>query len=250
MNNSPFVSLVIPTYNEERRLRDSLVAIQEYIKEKPYSVEIIVADDGSMDKTTSVAKECLDGNCSHSILTSSKNGGKGHAVKRGILYAKGKYIVFMDADLSTPISELDRFLEILDKGCDVVIGTRKSREASVMKRQPLYRELLGKGFTFLSNMLLVRGVSDFTCGFKGFEKEAGQDIFRRQLIHNWSFDAEILFLANKLGYKIKEIPVTWFDAEGSKVRLSRDIIGSLKGILQIRLNYALGIYRLGKRGNK
>ncbi len=250
MENSPFVSLVIPTYNEEKRLKDSLISIQKYIGEKPYSVEIIVVDDGSIDETISVARECLNGNCRHSILTSSRNGGKGYAVKKGILNAKGKYIVFMDADLSTPIKELDRFLKILEEGCDVVIGTRKNREASVMKRQPLYRELLGKGFTFLSNMLLVEGVSDFTCGFKGFKKEAGQDIFRRQLIQNWSFDAEILFLAKKLGYKIKEIPVTWFDAEGSKVRLSRDIIGSLNGILRIRLNYVFGIYGLRERGNK
>ncbi len=250
MNDSPFISLVIPAYNEGKRLKNSLITIQKYIDEKPYSAEIIIVDDGSQDETVAVANSNLNGNCAHYILSSSKNRGKGYAVKKGMLSAKGKYVVFMDADLSTPIDELDGFLKELEGGSDVVIGTRKNKEASVKRRQPLYREILGKGFTLLSNILLVRDVSDFTCGFKGFRKEAGQDIFRRQLIPNWSFDAETLFLARKLGYGIKEVPVTWFDAEGTKVKLSRDIIGSLHGILRIRLNYLSGSYSVRDTGNK
>lgn len=250
MNDSPFVSLVIPAYNEGKRLKDSLITIQKYIIEKPYSVEIIIVDDGSQDETVAVANSYLNGKFAHSILSSSKNRGKGYAVKKGMLTAKGKYVVFMDADLSTPIDELEVFLKELEGGSDVVIGTRKNKEASVKKRQPLYRELLGKGFTLLSNILLVRDISDFTCGFKGFSREVGQDIFRRQLIPNWSFDAEILFLARKLGYGIKEVPVTWFDAEGTKVRLWRDVIWSLFGIFQIRANYLLGTYKVSQQSEK
>lgn len=246
-NNPPFVSLVIPAYNEERRLKESLVAIQKYISEKPYAAEIIIADDGSQDETAAVADACLNGNYMHSIIRSSKNRGKGYAVKKGMLSAKGKYVVFMDADLSTPITELDKLLECFQEDVDVVIGTRKNKKANVKKRQPFFREFLGKGFTLLSSMLLVRGVSDFTCGFKGFKNGVGREIFQRQLIWNWSFDAEILFLAHKLGYKIKEVPVTWVDAEGTKVRLFRDVIGSLKGILKIRINSFLGVYGIEKK---
>jgi dolichyl-phosphate beta-glucosyltransferase len=245
-DGTPFLSLVIPAYNEEKRLKRSLVEIRKYLDLKKYDSEIIIVDDGSKDRTVEVASECLDGNDKHRILRLDRNRGKGHAVKKGMLEAKGCYAVFMDADLSTPIEELDKLMAAFDDGIDVVIGTRKNKCANVQKRQPYFRELLGKGFTLLSNMLVVGGISDFTCGFKGFRNAAGRAIFKRQSIDNWSFDAEILFLARKLGYGIKEVPVTWYDAEGTKVRLYRDIVGSLKGMFQIRINYLLGVYRIEK----
>lgn len=246
-SNNPYVSLVIPAYNEEKRIQGNLKKVKEFLDTKSYTAELIIVDDGSKDQTVAIARDCLNGFHNHAILSYPINKGKGHAVKQGVLKAKGNYVVFLDADLSTPIEELDVFLQTLEKDYNVVIGTRKNKDAKVKKRQPFFRELLGKGFTLLSNMLIVNGISDLTCGFKGFKREVGQDIFRRQLINNWSFDTEILFLAQKLGYKIKELPVTWYDAEGTKVRLYRDIIGSLKGIVQIRLNYFFKVYKLDKR---
>lgn len=243
---TPVLSLIIPAYNEEKRLKRSLVDIRRYLDLKKYDHEIIIVDDGSKDGTVRIASECLDGSEKHRILCLDRNRGKGHAVKKGMLEANGRYAVFMDADLSTPISELDKLISAFDQGGDVVIGTRKNKGADVQKRQPFFREMLGKGFTLLSNMFVVRGISDFTCGFKGFRLEAVKDIFNRQVIDNWSFDAEILFLASKLGYEIKEVPVTWYDAEGTKVRLYRDIVGSLRGMLQIRINYMVGAYRIEK----
>ncbi|MDY6853861.1 MAG: dolichyl-phosphate beta-glucosyltransferase [Thermodesulfobacteriota bacterium] len=242
-----FVSLVIPAYNEEKRIKDSLIKIQKYLEQKSYITELIVVDDGSKDKTLAIARECLDGMYGYRTLTYEKNRGKGYAVKTGVLDAKGMYIVFLDADLSTPIEELDRFLKTLEQGYDIVIGTRKNKEARVEIRQPLFREFLGKGFTLLSNIFVVKGISDITCGFKGFKREVGRDIFKRLLIDNWSFDAEILFLSQKLGYKIKEIPVTWYDAEGTKVRLSKDVFGSLKGIFQIQINSLFKKYKIKNR---
>ncbi len=246
MDQAPFISVIIPAYNEEKRIRESLITIQKYLDEQTYSTELIIVDDGSSDQTSVISKECLNGNQNHRIIHYSPNRGKGYAVKKGVLDAEGAYIAFMDADLSTPIDELEPFIKTLQSGYDVVIGTRKNKEAKVCKKQPFFRELLGKGFTLLSNILLVRGISDITCGFKAFRKEAGQDIFRRQLIDNWSFDAETLFLANQLGYKVKEVPVTWYDALGTKVRLGRDVLGSLKGILQIRMNHLLNNYTIKK----
>jgi len=240
--DQPLVSLVIPAYNEENRIGSSLATIKKYIAQKDYRAEVIVVDDGSKDDTLAVAKASLDGCSRHLIIGYHENRGKGYALKQGIANATGRYIVFMDADLSTPIDQLDKLLPILQEGYDVVIGTRKNAHADVRKRQPFFREFLGKGFTLLSNVLLVKGISDITCGFKGFSKEAGQDIFRRQLIADWSFDAEILFIAQRLGYTIREMPVTWYDAAGTKVRLMKDIVGSLNGILRIRINSLRGLY--------
>lgn len=248
-NNSyaPYISLVIPAYNEGRRIYDSLLTIQEYIDQQPYDAEILLVDDGSTDDTVAVAKAALKGYHGFRVLSYNGNMGKGFALQKGMLSSKGKFIFFMDADLSTPINEMEPFLRQLEQGSDIVIGTRKTDDAIVEKRQPYIRETLGRVFTLITNMLLVNNISDITCGFKGFNKKVVYNLFGRQLIYNWSFDAEILFLAQKLQYKIQELPVTWYDSEGSKVRLSRDVIGSLKGIFEIRLNHLFGRYDM-KRG--
>ena len=172
--NAPFVSLVIPAFNEEKRIKNSLVTIQKYLDERPYNAELIVVDDGSKDQTSAIARACLNGTDNYRIINYAKNRGKGYAVNKGVLNAKGKYVVFMDADIATPLELLDNLLEPLEQDYDVVIGTRKHKDAKVEKRQPLLRESLGKGFTLLSNILVVKGVSDITCGFKGFKKEVCQ----------------------------------------------------------------------------
>jgi dolichyl-phosphate beta-glucosyltransferase len=169
--------------------------------------------------------------------------GKGHAVKTGMLAARGRYVLFCDADLSTPPSELEKFWPWLEQGYDVVIGSRKMPGANIVRHQPFWRENLGKVFTWLTDLIATRNISDVTCGFKCFTHEAAQRLFSRSVINDWSFDAEVLFIAQQHGLKIKEVPVTWHDEPGTRVRVLRDAMRALLGLMKIRINAARGLYR-------
>lgn len=243
MSSEPvFLSLVMPVYNESLRLARPLQLVGEYLALQDYSSEIIIVDDGSSDGTHEIARETAE----HlavpvRYLRYKANRGKGHALKVGFEAARGRYIVFSDADLSTPIEETARLLEPLREGADIAIGTRKSSESNVKIHQPRFRELSGKAFTFIVQFLLVR-VSDVTCGFKAFHAHVGKDLFARARIFDWSFDAEVLFLARKLRHEVVEIPVTWEDRPGTKVNILRDATMSFIGIVRIRANWALGRY--------
>ena len=177
------------------------------------------------------------------VLEQPRNRGKGHAVRVGMLAAEGQFVLFCDADLSTPPQELDKFWPWLDSGYEVVIGSRKMAGANVSRRQPLWRESLGKGFTWLTNIIAAPGISDVTCGFKCFTHHAAQTLFSLSLIEDWSFDAEVLFIAQQLGYRIKEVPVSWHDEPGTKVRLWKDSVRSLLGLATIRANFIRGRYK-------
>ena len=177
------------------------------------------------------------------LLRSDRNYGKGHAVKMGVLHSTGSYVLMSDADLSTPIEEFDRFLPFLESGFKVVIGTRKKGEAQILLHQPFWRESMGKVFTELSNIFLGLRVSDFTCGFKAFERQAGQQIFSRQRIDGFAFDSETIFLANQLQFTIKEIPVIWKNSPDTRVRIVRDTFLSLYSLFQIRWNHISGKYQ-------
>ena len=161
---------------------------------------------------------------------------------QGVLKAHGDYILFADADLSTPLAEFDKFVPHILGAREVIIGSRKMAGANITMHQPYWREFCGKVFTALSSYILGVGVSDFTCGFKCFSRKAAMSIFSKALIDDWSFDAEILFLARKTGYKIVEIPVRWKNDRASKVRILRDIISSLKGLLRIHIYNLKGLY--------
>ncbi len=230
-------------YNETHRLRESLPMLMDYFLAQDYSYEFVVVDDGSSDNTADLATELLKPIKNVRVLRERPNKGKGHAVKVGMLAARGKVALFCDADLSTPPSELDKFWPWLDAGYDVVIGSRKMPGANIERHQPAWRESLGKVFTWLTDKLATRDISDVTCGFKCFKHEAAQQLFARSVIDDWSFDAEILFIAQQLGCKIKEVPVTWHDQPGTKVRLVRDATRALLGLLRIRLNALRGLYK-------
>jgi dolichyl-phosphate beta-glucosyltransferase len=176
------------------------------------------------------------------LLGHSPNRGKGFALRGGMLEAEGEYVLFSDADLSTPIEELDRFLVRLEQGSPVVIGTRKHREAEIMKRQPIWRETMGKIFTGISNLVLGLHVSDFTCGFKAFHRAAARRLFGTQKIDRWAFDSEILFLARRYGYPVTEIAVRWINSPDSKVRVLRDSVTSFLALFKIRWNAWTGKY--------
>jgi len=241
MSNDPFLSLVIPAYNEEKRIGSSLAQIIAYFQRNGYSYELIVVDDGSTDRTVEIVKELIAGTQNGRLLC-ARHGGKGAAVRKGVLSAEGQYIFFTDADLSTPITELDKFLERLNKGHEIVIGSRKIAGANVEVHQSWLRESMGKVFTWLTNVILTKNLSDVTCGFKGFRRSVARKIFNRQQVNDWSFDAEILFLAQKYGYSIKEVPVRWRNDPATKVKLLQDTICSFLGLLKIRANDWRGKY--------
>jgi len=237
-----WLSLVVPAFDEAERLAEPLRAISDYLQQQPYSSEIVIVDDGSTDATFEIA-------CSTAaelptpvrVLRYRHNAGKGHALKLGFAAARGQRILFTDADLSTPIHETERLLESLEQGCDFAIGSRKMPGAEIRVHQPLYREWMGKVFTQLVR-LSIADVSDATCGFKAFRGDVGRDIFSRLRIYDWSFDAELFWIAERRGYRHAELAVRWTDQAGTSVKLWRDVVTTLIGLVRIRLYALRGVY--------
>lgn len=229
------ISIVIPTFNEENRIGNTIVSIIEYLRRSRKQSEIIVADDGSKDNTIYHVSNKYDPVVPISILSHSFNMGKGAAVKRGMMQATGDVVLFTDADLSTPIEELDRLLVELDKGFDVVIGSRGMAQSILEKRQPFYRQFMGKTFNKMVQFVVLPGIQDTQCGFKLFSRRAVNSLFPEQMLTGFAFDVEILYMARKKGLKIKEVPVTWHNATGSKVHIVRDSLKMFWNMLLIRL---------------
>jgi dolichyl-phosphate beta-glucosyltransferase len=241
--DAPSLTLVVPAFNESQRIREPLRTIFAYLEAQPYTSEVVVVDDGSTDDTFDVVRQAsMESRIPLRAFRYDTNRGKGYAVKLGFELARGERILFSDADLSTPIDETNRLLERLESGFDLAIGSRKMEGAEILVHQKKTRESLGKAFTWIVRTFIAE-VSDVTCGFKAFNRDAGKEIFRRVRVYDWSFDAEILLLADRLGYALSEVPVRWEDRAGTKVRLMRDVFGSLWGLLRIRSNSALGVYR-------
>lgn len=237
-----YLSLVIPAYNEERRIAENLKRILQFLEAQPYTFEVIIVDDGSRDRTIEIVRKIAQGKDRVYILKNGRNLGKGAAIKSGILQAKGKYLFFTDADLSVPIETISPFLTKLEEGFDLAIGTRAKPGAIIEVRQPIYREFMGKVYTALSNWILGLNISDLTCGWKGFCRKTALDLFCQQRLTNWSFDSELLFLAKLKNYRVVEIPVRWRNDQATKVRLRKDIMTSFLGLLKIRLNHYLRRY--------
>src|SRR3989344_2725402 len=227
------LSVVIPAYNEELRIARTVREIAEYLSNNHYDYEIIVVDDGSKDKTADAVDMLKLGNVK--VLKHGKNRGKGAAVKTGMLAAKGDYLLFTDADHSTPIQELEKFMPCIKK-FDVVIGSRSIKGSHVEERQPIYRMLLGKIFNKIVRVITVRGIIDTQCGFKLFTRRSAREIFRRQLLDRWSFDVEVLYIARKHGFEITEVPVKWSNRKESRVDPLKDSIRMLRSLFVIRWN--------------
>jgi glycosyltransferase involved in cell wall biosynthesis len=236
------LSLIVPAYNEAARIPEPLGRMIAYLANRSYASEIIVVDDGSEDDTAGVARRlAANAPIPVEVVRYPTNGGKGLALKVGFARARGERILFTDADLSVPIELAEQLLAALDEGADLAIGTRNHADAKLAVRQPRYREVLGAVFTVLVR-LVISPVSDATCGFKAFRGDVGRDIFAHLRIRDWSFDAEVLFLARRSGYRVRELPVAWSDRPGSNVRIARDAVQSLLGIARIRWNAARGLY--------
>jgi glycosyltransferase involved in cell wall biosynthesis len=238
----PTLSIVVPVYNETGRIEATLPVIADFVRRLPCDAELVVVDDGSADGTADLARRLL-GSTPGRVLAEPHRG-KGGAVRAGMLAARGRFRLFMDVDLATPLEFVEPCLRRLEDGADVVIGSRRIAAAEIERHQPPLREMLGRGYSWLSRTLSGVKVSDFTCGFKGFRAEAAEAVFSRVRIHNWSFDTELLFVASALRLRIDELPVRWRDDARTKVRLGRDIAGSLVGLVAMRVNRATGRYNL------
>lgn len=238
----PTLSLVVPVYNEALRLEGTLPRFVAFLREAPFSGELVIVDDGSVDGTAGLASRLVPAGVGRVLAEPHR--GKGGAVRAGMLAARGRYRIFLDVDLATPLEFVAPCLARLDAGADVVIGSRRVAASAIEQHQSAVREFLGRGFSLLSRLVSGVHVSDFTCGFKGFSAAAAEAIFTRLRIDNWSFDTELLFLATALGLRIEELPVRWRDDARTKVRLGRDIAGSLAGLVAIRLNHVAGRYNL------
>lgn len=234
------LSFVIPAYNEERRIRDTLVRAEAYLREQPYEWEIVLVDDGSGDATVETARAAFPG---VRVIAYRPNRGKGHAVRTGMLEARGAFRVFSDADGSTPIEELEKFWPRFETGADVVIGSRTLPDADVQVRQTWRRQTMGRVFNLFVQALAVRGIPDTQCGFKGFTAAAAQAVFPRQTIERFAFDVEILYIARKLGLRIDQVGVRWLNSPDSSVDAVVDSSRMLAELITIRMKDLRGRYR-------
>lgn len=240
IEGQPHLSVVIPAYNEEDRIVPTIGAIASHLCDLGFPWELILADDGSRDNTVKVVEEL--GFANLRVLKTDRNGGKGSAVRRGMLAARGKYVLFVDADNSTPIEEVSKLLKKLDaEGYDIAIGSRAATGAQEAGKSLLRRAMSG-GLRWLVRHILRQGVRDTQCGFKMFTQAAAQRLHTAQTIMGFSFDLEILYLATKLGYRVAEVPVAWVDAPGSKVDPVKEMRRFLRDLAKIKLNDLRGVY--------
>jgi dolichyl-phosphate beta-glucosyltransferase len=241
--NTIFLSIVIPVYNEEDRISDCIARVSAYAPNLPGACEIIIVDDGSDDGTGEQVRRISSEMGGIRYLKSDRNRGKGHAVRKGMRASQGQFSLISDVDLSTPISELEKFLPRMTGPEKILIGNRKVPRARIIRHQTRFRESLGKVFTLAANVILGMNQRDFTCGFKVFGAAARELIFGIQKINGWAYDAEILFLARKFGFRIEDIPVVWENSNTSSVKLLSASIASFLALLKIRWNDSLNKYR-------
>ncbi|MCS6808837.1 MAG: glycosyltransferase family 2 protein [Bacteroidota bacterium] len=240
---SIFLSIVIPAYNEQHRIADTLYAVKHYLAQQEYSSEVIIVDDGSTDYTTEVVRTVdiysseIHNHKVSIIMENVKNVGKGFSVARGMLKAQGEIILFSDADLATPIQEVEKFLPYFAQGYDIVIGSRRLPDSDVEKK-PFYRDIMSILFNTLVQAIAVHGIHDTQCGFKAFRRAVAHDIARLQRTYRFGFDVEQLYIASKRGYRIKEVPVRWVHQAGSTVRPMRDAFGMIADVIRIKYMHA------------
>lgn len=238
----PTYSIVIPAYNESARISATLEKIASYVAEKRWHVEVIVVDDGSRDATVEMVRQLMGKYGMVRLLENPGNRGKGYSVRNGMLHASGEILLFSDADLASPIEEAQHLFRALADGADVAIGSRWVRAELQTRRQPLYRQIMGRIFNLVQRLFLGLRFKDTQCGFKAFTRKAAQSIFPLQRTERWGFDPELLFLARKFGFKVQEVPVGWAHREGTKLNPILDGVRMFMDVARIRWNSLTGKY--------
>lgn len=239
---TPHLSIVIPAYNEAARIENALARVLECVEQQGWDAEVLVVDDGSKDATPEIVHRWMEDYPRLHLIQNNGNRGKGYSVRNGLLQAAGEIVMFTDADLSAPMEEAERLFAALADGADVAIGSRWLDKARQTTHQPLYRRFFGRCFNWVTRTVMGLPFKDTQCGFKAFRREAAQVIFRLQRIERWGFDPEILFIARKLGYDIREVSVTWGHDERSRMSYLKDGMKMLEEMAIIRSNSVAGRY--------
>jgi len=241
----PFLSIVIPAYNEAARLPATLQTVLDYLDRAwTRQFEILVVDDGSYDGTAACVKEAARARAELRLLRNPGNRGKGYSVRHGMLKARGQWVLFTDADLSAPIEEIEKLWEAVQREeAAIAIGSRALDRSLIGVHQPWWREWAGRIFNLFMRVLVGLPFRDTQCGFKLFRRDAVKAIFPRQRIERFGFDVEVLYLARKLGFKTVEVPVRWNHAEGTRVSMLRDSLDMFLDLLRVRWNWYRGVYR-------
>jgi dolichyl-phosphate beta-glucosyltransferase len=240
---TPFLSVIVPAYNEETRLEKSLPRLRDFLAAQTYTWEVVLVDDGSLDRTAEAAARFFPDPERLRVVRNGVNRGKGYSVRAGARAARGDTLLLSDADLSTPMTELPKLLSCLQNGYDVVIGSRSLPESNVVTHQAWYREGMGRMFNKIVQAVALDGFIDTQCGFKCFRKKDIAPVFARMRIDRFSFDVELLFIARKSGLRIKEVPVEWHNVPHSRVRIVRDSANMLFDLFRIRWNDLTGKYK-------
>ena len=239
--STPYLSLILPAHNEAKRLPKSLKQVQEYLKLQPYDYEVLVIENASSDDTARIAEEFQRGFPQLKLIR-LEQGGKGNAIRAGLLAAKGEYRFMADVDFSMPVAEISKFLPPKLEDPQVAIASRE-QPGSQRIGEPFYRHIIGRVFNLLVQTLVLPGLQDTQCGFKCFSAAAAEDIFPNQTLEGWSFDVEVLTIARQLGYEVLEVPVTWTFRPGSRMSIFKDSWKMFKDLLLIRSNKRKGAYR-------
>ena len=238
----PFLTVVVPAFNEERRLGATLERVAAWLESRGLDGEILVVDDGSSDGTARVAAEHLGGRRGR-VIRQPENRGKGAAVRRGVLEAHGRWVLLTDADLSSPIEEYDVLASaVRELDADVAIGSRGLRDSKVEIRQNLVRQTMGKTFNLAIRTMTGLPFRDTQCGFKLMDRERVRPLFEKMIVDRFAFDVELLFLCRKFGLRVVEVPVVWRNAPGSKVSILRDPLNMLADVARVRWRFRRGRY--------
>ena len=238
--NQPLLSIIIPAHNEEKRLPPTLEQVFAFLEQQNYEADVWVIENGSTDRTYEIAQSFASQHKNLRVIR-AEGRGKGLAVQRGMLEARGQYRLMCDADLSMPIVEVTKFLSRDTAEFDIAIASREAPGA-VRYDEPRYRHLGGRLINLIIRLLILPGLQDTQCGFKCFRADVADDLFKRQTLMGWSFDIELLFIARQHGYRIIEIPIDWYYRSESKVNAPRDAMRMIRDIFQIHRNARRGIY--------
>jgi len=238
----PAYSIVIPAYNESARLGATLEKVLAYVHGQGWDAEVVVVNDGSRDNTADIVRAFAAKDPALRLVENPGNRGKGYSVRNGMLHARGRIVLFSDADLSSPIEEAPKLFNALEQGADIAIGSRWLRAETQTQRQPLHRQLFGRIFNLMLRITLGLQFKDTQCGFKAFKQPAVQAIFPLQQVERWGFDPEVLFLARKFKFKVQEIPVAWGHSGGTRINPMIDGSRMVVEMLRIRWHDLTGKY--------